>query len=155
MRRLPKLGLGVSFLFVCIAVAPAAEKPVQMKDLPPAVQKTVEAQSQGAKVRSLSKEIENGKTFYEAELEVNGHGKDVLIDSAGTVVEVEEEVALTSLPPAAKAAIENFASKGKILKLESVTHGRTVFYEAKVEKAGKKTEFKVKPDGSLVPRPRK
>jgi len=43
---------------------------------------------------------------------VNGHGKDVLIDASGTVVEVEEEVALDKLPEEVKAGLEAKA-KGK------------------------------------------
>ena len=43
-----------------------AEKPLKMKDLPSAVQKAVQAQTKGAELKRLSKEVENGKTFYEA-----------------------------------------------------------------------------------------
>jgi hypothetical protein len=50
----------------------ASEKPVKMKDLPSAVQTTVQEQSKGATVRGLSKETDNGKTYYEVELKVTG-----------------------------------------------------------------------------------
>ena len=72
----------------------ASEKSVKMKDLPRAVQKTVQEQMSGAKLLGLSKETEKGKTFYEAETTVNGHTRDVLIDSKGAVVQVEEEIAM-------------------------------------------------------------
>src|SRR5579864_560298 len=104
----------------------AAEKRVKMENLPPAVQKTVQQQSKGATIRGLSQEVENGKTFYEAELKVNGHNKDLLIDSAGAVVEIEEEVPLDSVPAAAKAAIEKGARKGKIALVESVTQNNSI-----------------------------
>lgn len=53
-------------------VLPAAEETkVKMKDLPPAVQKTVQEQTRTAKLRGLAKEVENGKTCYEAETTVN------------------------------------------------------------------------------------
>jgi uncharacterized membrane protein YkoI len=128
----------------------AADKPVKMADLPAAVQKTVEEQSKGAVIRGLSKEVENGKTYYEAELKVNGHNKDLLIDPSGTLVEVEDEVALDSVPPAAKAALLKHAGKGKVLSVESVTKDQTVVaYEAKIKTAGgKTTEFKVSPEGA-------
>src|SRR2546426_2530144 len=95
-----------------------SEHRVKMGDLPEAVQKAVREQSRGAKVRGLSKEVENGSTFYEVELRINGHNKDVLIDPTGAVVEVEEEVPLSSLPAAVKAEIEKQAGKGKILTIE-------------------------------------
>ena len=59
----------------------AAETPVQMKDLPAAVQKTVQEQTRNAKLNGLAKEVEDGKTFYEAETTVNGKSRDVLIDA--------------------------------------------------------------------------
>ena len=83
--------------------AVGAGKKVAMKDLPPPVQKAVAEQSKGAVIRSLTKEVENGKTEYEAELTVNGHGKDISFDSAGKIVSVEEEVTLESLSPAVRA----------------------------------------------------
>ena len=132
----------------------AAEKRVKMESLPPAVQKTVQEQAKGATIRGLSKEIEDGKTFYEAELKINGHNKDVLIDPAGLVVEVEEEVALDSLPAAVKDAIQKHAAKGQIVLVESVIkNDAIVAYEAKIKTAGKTSEVRVNPDGSPAKEP--
>ena len=126
----------------------AQEKKIQRTDLPPAVEKTVAAQSQGATIKGFSTEKENGQTYYEAEMAVSGHTKDVLIDPAGTVVEVEEQVALDSLPVAVKDGLQAKAGKGKILKVESLTkHDKLVAYEAKVQTDGKKSEIQVGPDG--------
>jgi predicted aspartyl protease len=139
--------LAVPALLVASGVS-AAEKRVKMESLPPAVQKTVQEQAKGATIRGLSIEIEDGKTFYEAELKVNGHNKDVLIDPNGAVVEVEEEVALDSLPAAAKDAIQTRAAKGQIVLVESVSkNDAVVAYEAKIMTAGKTSEVKVTPDG--------
>ena len=77
----------------------AAEKKIQMKDLPAAVQQAVEHESAGATIRGLAREVENGKTTYEAEMTVNGHAKDVTFDTMGKIVGVEEEVAIDGLPP--------------------------------------------------------
>src|SRR5579863_2152029 len=65
--------------------ANGAEKKVAMKDLPAPVQKAVAEESKGAVLRGLTKEVENGKTEYEAELTVNGQGKDISFDTAGNV----------------------------------------------------------------------
>jgi hypothetical protein len=48
--------------------AHAEEKRVRREDLPPAVEKTVAEQSKGASIKGFSKEVEHGKTYYEAEL---------------------------------------------------------------------------------------
>ena len=126
----------------------AQEKKIQRADLPPAVEKTVAAQSQGATIKGFSQEVENGQTFYEAEMTVNGHSKDVSIDATGAVADVEEQVALNSLPAPVKAALEAKSGSGKILKVESLTkHDELVAYEAKIMTAGKKSEIQVGPDG--------
>ncbi len=128
--------------------ASAQEKKIKRSDLPPTVEKTVAAQSVGATIRGFSTQKEKGQTFYEAEMTVNGHSKDVLIAADGTVVEVEEQVALDSLSAEVKAGLQAKAGKGKILKVESVTKkGKLVAYEAQVDSNGKKSEVQVGPDG--------
>ena len=125
------------------------EKKVQRADLPAPVEKTVAAQSQGATIKGFSQEEENGQTYYEAEMMVSGHSKDVLIDTSGTVVEVEEQVALDALPAAVRTGLQAKAGNGKIVKVESLTkHDKLVAYEAKVQAGGKKKEIQVGPDGN-------
>jgi hypothetical protein len=131
-----------------VGTASAQEKKIKRSDLPPAVEKTVAAQSEGATIKGFSTEKEKGETFYEAEMTVNGHSKDVLIAVDGTVVEVEEQVVLDSLSADVKAGLQAKAGKGKILKVESLTKkGKLVAYEAQVETNGKKSEVQVGPDG--------
>src|SRR5579864_1683395 len=131
-----------------IGFAEEQEKKIQRSDLPPAVEKTVSAQSQGATIKGFSQEKENGQTYYEAEMTVNGHSKDVLIDPNGNVVEVEEQIALDSVPAAVKDGLQAKAGKGKIVKVESLTkHDKLVAYEAKVQTGGKRSEIQVRPDG--------
>jgi len=129
-------------------IAFAQEEKIQRADLPPAVEKTVAAQSLGATIKGFSQEKENGHIYYEAEMAVAGHTKDVLIDTAGAVVEVEEQVALDALPTTVKNGLQAKAGKGKILKVESLTkQDKLVAYEAKVLTDGKKSEIQVSPDG--------
>ena len=108
-------------------------------------------QSKGVKIRGLSREVKQGKTYYEAELTVNGHNKDVLMDPFGAIVKIEEEVALNSLPPAVRTGIEKQAGHGKILTVETIAKNNAIVdYEAAVESAGKKSEIKVGPDGKPI-----
>ncbi len=126
----------------------AQEKKIKRSDLPPAVEKTVAAQSGSATIRGFSTEKENGQTLYEVEMTVSGHSKDVSMTADGSIVEVEEQVALDSLSAEVKAGLQAKAGKGKILKVESLTKkDKLVAYEAKVETNGKKTEIQVGPDG--------
>ena len=129
----------------------AQETKIQRGDLPPAVRKSVDSESRGATVRGFSKEVENGQTYYEAELVVNGHSKDVLIDESGKVVEVEEQVALDSLPAAVQQGLRSKAGSGKIGTVESLTkRGKLVAYEAQVQTAGRRSEIQVGPEGKSL-----
>ena len=151
MRKRSILWLAVMLMPLAGISAQESEKTVKMADLPPAVQKAVKEHSKGATLKNLSTEVEKGKTQYEAEMTVNGHSKDVLFDANGNVLEVEEEVAMDSIPAPAKAAILKSAGDGKVNKVESVTKGgKLVYYEAKVLKGGKKSEITVAPDGKPV-----
>jgi len=124
------------------------EKKISRADLPPAVEKTVVAQTQGATIRGFNEEKENGKTYYEVELTVNGHSKDVLIDQTGSVEEVEEQVDFASLPADVQSGLKAKAGSGKLGKVESITkHDKLVAYEAKVATNGKRSEIQVGPDG--------
>jgi uncharacterized membrane protein YkoI len=131
-----------------VGAASAQEKKIKRSDLPPAVEKTVAAQSAGATIRGFSTEKEKGQTLYEVEMTVNGHSKDISIAPDGAIIEIEEQVALDSLSPEVKAGLQAKAGKGKILKVESLTKkDKLVAYEAQVDTNGKKSEVQVGPDG--------
>jgi len=91
---------------------------------------------------------DSGQTLYEVEMTVNGHSKDISMAADGSIVEIEEQVALDSLSPEVKAGLQAKAGKGKILKVESLTKkDKLVAYEAQVDTNGKKSEVQVGPDG--------
>ena len=143
----------VSLMLTGAAFAQGTERRTQMKNLPAAVKATVQEQSKGARVRGLSVETENGKKIYEAELFVSGHNKDLLIDAEGKVIEVEEQIALSALPPAVKAELLKQAGKGRIVIIEAVTKGDALeFYEARVRSGLKIREVKISPAGQLMPK---
>jgi hypothetical protein len=128
--------------------ASAQEKKIKRSELPPAVEKTVSAQSAGATIRGFSTEKEKGQTLFEVEMTVSGHSKDVSMTADGSIVEVEEQVAFDSLSPEIKAGLQAKAGKGKITKVESLTKkDKLVAYEAQVVTNGKRSEVQVGPDG--------
>ena len=134
-----------------VVLAGAQEKKIARSALPPAVEKAVQVQSGGATVKGFSEEREKGQTFYEAEMIVDGHSKDVLFDGQGNVAEVEEQVVLSSLPADVKAGLEAKAAKGRITKVESITKkGSLVAYEAQIFTNGKRSEVQVGPDGKAL-----
>lgn len=114
----------------------AADKKVQLKDLPATVQKAVQVETKDSTILGYAEEREDGKVFYEVETKVKGLTRDLLFDATGALVAVEQEVAPDTLPAAVTKA---FHASGKVLKAETITKGSTVTYEAHIQKKDGKT----------------
>jgi hypothetical protein len=139
----------MALLFLSMATcAFAQEVRIERSQMPDADQKTADEQSKGATVHGYFMEIRGGQILYKVELTVNGHSKDVLIDSKGNVLKIEDEIAFDKLPTAVRKALQKKAGSGTITRTESITKlGSIVAYEAKVITDGKKSELQVSPDG--------
>jgi uncharacterized membrane protein YkoI len=148
MKTALKFALCAALPVAMLTTVFAAETKLKVSDLPAAVQKTVTEQTKSATLIGVSKEVEKGKTLYEIETKANGLGRDLLVDKTGAIVEVEQEVAIDSIPAAARTAIQKKAAGGKITKVETLTQGTSVSYEAEVVKGGKTSEIGVNADGS-------
>ena len=144
-------------LFACIALislcaaSNAAEKKISKDALPAAVQQTAAAQSAGANITAYSQDREDGKLEYEVEMTVAGHSKDVTIAPDGQLLEVEEQVELSTLAASVQAGLHKKAGQGVITKVESLTkHGTLVAYEAQVRKGARHFEVQVGPQGQTL-----
>ncbi len=136
---------------VTAASVSAQERHLKRSQLPPAVLKTADEQSAGATVRGYSSETEDGRLEYEVEMTLHGHGRDVTIAPDGVVLEIEEAMALDSLPAAVRSGLLQAAAPGKIVTVESLTkHGVIVAYEAHVRIGTKRSEVHVGPDGKRL-----
>jgi hypothetical protein len=126
------------------------EKSLQIKDLPAAVQKTVQDNLKGAQIKSIGKEKEDGIEQYEVETVLNGKSRDFNVDSKGTLLVVEETTTIDAIPAAAKAGILKKVADGKLDEVETFTKpGQPAMYEAAyTDKKGKKHEVLVKADGT-------
>jgi hypothetical protein len=145
------LAMGILF---SAALAQETEKKITRAQLPPEVEKTVAAESEGATIKGFASETENGQQFYEASLVVNGHTRDILMDPRGNIVEVEEQVTMDSLPTAVQAALKKMAGSGTITVIESLTkNGQLVAYEAHVKRGKKRLEIQVGPNGERLKHP--
>ena len=67
------------------------EEKIKFADAPAAVQKTMTAEAGGAKIDTVEKEMENGKTVYEAEVMINGKRYEIEVAEDGTLLEKSQE----------------------------------------------------------------
>lgn len=132
-----------------IAAVPsyASEKKVQLKDVPQAVQTAVQMETKGDTIKAVIEESSKGKVVYEVETTRSGKTRDLVFDAAGSVIEVEEEMAFDATPRAVQTAL---LAHGKVTKVESLRKGALVTYEAEIEKAGKRTEVVVNAAGHVI-----
>ncbi|HEY2000736.1 MAG TPA: PepSY domain-containing protein [Acidobacteriaceae bacterium] len=151
-RPLPSAFLAIAFSTSMIAAATAyAESHVPCNTLPAAVLQHAKLETGDATVRGCVKDRENGKLTYEVETLKDGKSKDITLDVSGTVLEVEQEVAVSSLPPAVSDAIAKAAHRGKIGKVESVTrNGAIASYETTITSNGERREVAFSPQGAPV-----
>ncbi len=141
----------VTVLTALCMPAICAEKKYALKDLPPDVQKTIQAELKGGEIKNIGKETEHGVTEYEVETMLAGKHRDFNVDMKGTLVTVEEETTIDSVPAAAKATILKKVGDGKLGMVERATSMKdnlTTYEAAYTTKAGKKHEVAVKADGT-------
>ena len=147
--RIRRCGTITCAALVLTISAFAQEKKIGRSALPAAVAKTVEAETKGATVKGYSTERENGKKVYEAETLLHGRTRDIQVAEDGTLNEIEEEVALDTLPSGVQQALMAKAAGAKITKVESLTKGgKLVAFEAATLRGNKKGEVQVGPDGA-------
>jgi hypothetical protein len=114
----------------------ARGKKIDRSELPAAVETTLQLKSQGAAVKHLSQENENGQIYYKAKMKVDGRSKEVRINANGDVLRVAQQLPVDRLPAEVKAGIEARAGfLGSIAEVESITiNERLVAYQARVER---------------------
>lgn len=125
-------------------------KGLQLKDLPAAIQKTVQANLTGGEIKSIAKEKEDGAEQYEVESVLNRKVRDFDVDSKGALLVVEEGTTIDAIPTAAKAGMVREVGDGKLGTVETFTKpGQPRMYEADyTDSKDKKHEVLVKADGS-------
>jgi uncharacterized membrane protein YkoI len=124
--------------------------------LPEKIMKAVKKHFPDGKINKATKELEKGETVYDIELTQKGRKHEMDIKADGTVVQIENEVALKDLPKAVAQAVSAKYPKAKIEEIMEVNNvrGATVtpaHYEIIiVTAAGKKMELEVSLDGKTV-----
>ena len=127
------------------------EEKVPLDKLPKAVVDAVKAKFEGAELVSAEKEKEDGKEVYEVAIKHKGHNIEVTLTPDGKIVSMEKEIEAKDLPKVVSEALDAKYPKATIKKLEEVTEGDKLTYEALIVTADNKTvEVVFDPQGKVV-----
>jgi uncharacterized membrane protein YkoI len=127
--------------------AEEAEEAVALKDAPEGVQKALADHREGVAPDKLVREVEDGFVFYEAEFAEGDVEYDVKTDEEGRIVEIEEELPLSLLPPEARNSILSAYPNAEIEEIERKT---VIHYELELKNEAKEFEVRILENGFLL-----
>ena len=123
------------------------EESIPWEQLPQAVQDALGKALPDVQITELTQEVEDGFLVYEAAYETNGREHELELTEGGEIIETEEQIAPSSLPPAILARSQDQFPDAKITEAERVV---VTFYEIELKAAGKEHEIKILANGRVL-----
>ena len=119
------------FILLCVASISAysQESAISPKALPAEVVKAFHAAYPKSKIRSASKEAENGSTNYEINCTDGTSKKTISFSSTGKIIETEEQISVGKLPGAVSKTLASGFAGSTILRVESSVKETGTVYE--------------------------
>lgn len=138
-------GLG---MVVGIAVAGDDGK-MSLDQVPAKAREALKKLAGGAQITAVERDKEHGMVVYEAEWSVNGKEAEAAVTAEGDLVEMEEEIDASALPPKVKDVVAKEFPGATKLEYEKVM---VVFYEIEAKLNGKEKEILVATSGKIMGR---
>jgi len=139
-----------------VASLSLAQEKVDPSKLPPKVAAALRARFPGATIVQVTKELESGVVVYDIEMTKDGKKHEMDCKEDGTLVDIQNEIAVKDLPAAATRAIQakhpgcTIKEAGEILVVMDGKETRDHF-EVIIETADKKeVELTVSLDGTQI-----
>ena len=130
--------------------APAAQAADPAAALPAPILAAFKKSYPNATIKNASKETEDGKTVWEVESIDNNLTRDIVYNPDGTIVDMEEQFAIASLPAAVTAAVKAKYPKATITLAEKTTAGTKSWFELTLKDAPV-ASIELTADGKPVP----
>ena len=146
----------VALLFLAPTLIGAQEVSIKVAQLPPEVRAAVTKRFPNAPMTGASRETEDGKTFYEVSIKLNGKNVDITATPGAELTLIEREMAKKELPAAVLQLIDAKYPKAKYNMVEDVSTvsatGETLsYYEVLITDSKKeKWELQIALDGSRI-----
>lgn len=138
----------------------AAER-IEFRDLPPAVQKTVNAQAGASGIASIQRMTRHGIPLYEVRLSQPGNARPLYISETGSVINLDHVVASTAkegsrkiqfneLPAPVQNTLRNQAGSARIDDIDAVTQRGETTYNAAFKRDGRTVDLWLDANGNLL-----
>lgn len=158
MKKFLRWNLRLSFVIVIVASAgifalfAQAQESVKIsqKEVPEPVLSAFTKAYPKASVKNYLREMREGKTCYELETKDGSTKRDIIYAANGEVMEIEEALKPTELPPLVLAALAATHPHAKIIAAERLTRGTIVQYESTISAGGKKIDLVFSDAGELI-----
>ncbi|HYE06866.1 MAG TPA: PepSY-like domain-containing protein [Planctomycetota bacterium] len=151
----------------------AGNDSMQIADLPAAVRATFEREAAGSEIRSIERDLADGKAVYHARIQQDGLDKRVSVDEHGALVrkldwdgspasdadatattdradDLEGDIALDQAPLPVQATIKREAGAQPIAEIERDRDDGALVYKARIEQEGIDTRLTVAADGTVL-----
>ena len=129
----------------------ASQQPAEQDALPAAVAAAFGQANPALEIVEFEREELDGKVVYEIETRTGEFEKDFVYLEDGTLLQIEEEIAVESLPEPVLAAIMAAHPGAEVDEAEMITTGDVVGYQVDVEVAeDQEFELLVSPDGQIL-----
>jgi hypothetical protein len=138
------------FLLAGAGSTSAQEQNISCEDVPAAARAAFEKAYPKATIRGCAQEVEDGKTAYEIASMEGETGRDVLFYADGTLIVVEETIALGEVPRPVQDALHKDYSDEEVRLAEKIMRDGTVLYEFQIEREGEPIEIAFDPNGDPV-----
>jgi hypothetical protein len=149
------MAIAIFIGFVCLANAQGEkesgkEQRLTKKDLPAAVISAFQKQYPNARIKGVSKEVEDSTAYYEIESIDSTSRRTVLYTGDGKPTEIEEVISSKQLPDSARFEITKTYPNGKVEAAEKVIKGDKTTYEVKIENGKENIEAVFDANGRLI-----
>ena len=120
------------------------------KDVPAAVLTAFHKAYPNAEIRGVDADTDSAGTVYELESADGGAKRTTVYTADGTLIEVEDVIAMKDLPSEAQTGIVKAYPDGEVKMIERATRGDTVTFEVTIESGETRAEMVFDKAGKII-----
>lgn len=143
-----------AFLLIFNTTIEAQEKrKISRKEVPAPIQQAFQKIYPGVSIKQAEVKEKNDRLIYHHAGKRNGNEVELVYAMEITLIEQQEDIAISELPPAIAAAIKTAHPNATITETEKITKNGTLLgYEVEIKEGEQKLELRITPDRKITER---